>query len=192
MRNFARRNSVHDMALENTIETFERYGIDAISTGIEEDIPVKEMVQRGRKDDRCSLMLRYRPDLAIEIPSGPTLMCEVKASWFMEARSYWGMAAWDCGRNVVMTVVRDRHDGVMYANWLQRIRIDEILIPDHHRWSASESEAIRRLFPNTPQRQLSGIRGSGAPFIMLSRDDYLPLQSFIEMELRQLPKEMFL
>lgn len=183
---FADRNAMHEAAKAKVRAEFEGLGFEVFEDGIELNPELAEAMRE--QDDRCSLMLRYRPDYANVFRGGVSVLCEVKHGWKMEARAYRAVKEWNAGGNVAMVVVAGNGDEVPRASFVTDVPEPvQVIVPRRHDFEA-QWEAMQRKFPGA---ELVAIekprRGSGTPFVNLARRHFLPLRQFIFEKLLDMP-----
>jgi hypothetical protein len=158
---------------------------------------LSELVQT--QDDRCSLMLRYRPDLVCVKQQVRSLLCEVKGKEFnparyaapefiIEARSLKGLWEWNAGGRVAMVAcVAFLPDGRqrVRATWADAIWTPRtILVPE--RWDfADQWQSMKMMFPTAELKRVMyrPDRGSGTPYCMVPDGLLTDIDSFIGVEL---------
>lgn len=192
MSGFHRRNQWHDRAVEKIVPILTDRGFAVIEHGIEVCKEAKDIIS---EDDRCSLMMRFRPDIFTVVPAHRSFLCEVKSkpekrdnryprSFTWEARSYLALKEWNRGGNVAMLALHDFNSGVSYGTWLEDLSAPACVFVPRDRWDVEEQKiAMRRFFPNTSLRSISVNGGAGTPFITPSLDEMMELERFIDTEL---------
>lgn len=195
---FDRRNQWHERAREIISGVFAERGFEQYAHGAELAEEMQEALRAT--DDRCSLMLRFRPDMVTIVPRHRSFLCEVKGypprhlrrrdEYCIEARAFRGMQEWDEGGPVVVLAVHvfrsDGTDGHTGAAWARSLpEPPTIMVP--RRWDFEEQmEAMGELFPLAtlrPCRPPPPNLGSGTPFIFVPRTALRPLDEFIDREL---------
>jgi len=150
-----------------------------------------------QQDDRCSIMLRFRPDIVSVAPGVRSVLCEVKSqpptdrvypSLIMEARSYLSTVEWNKGGVVAMVAYqRFEEDGraaETRAAWITDIPVpDKIMVPRRHDFE-DQFGTMRELFPGVRLVPCDVTKsGSDTPYLFVPNSLFVPLSEFIDREL---------
>lgn len=193
--NFYARDKWHEKAcVEHILPILNERGFETFPHGIEIRNDIKDRI---KTDDRCSLMMRFRPDIYTIIPKVRSVLCEVKSkpprfnnkyaeTFTWEARSYLALREWNKGgENVAMLAMHDFNTGNNMATWFDDISSpDTIFIPQ--RWDCDEQCAVMdSLFPHARKKfvEYHVNHMSGTPFISVYLSDLHDLDDFIDVEL---------
>lgn len=201
-KTFASRNGVHTRARAVIQPILETAGFVVDDHGAEFADGLSELVQT--QDDRCSLMLRYRPDVVCVKQQVRAVLCEIKGTNFdpsaytapaftIEARALKALWEWNAGGRVAMVAcVAFWPNGGHKARavWADAIPTPrKVWVPE--RWDFVEQmEAMGALFPNAdlvPRMYRAAANGSGTPYVMVPDSLMTDLESFIGIELLGVP-----
>jgi hypothetical protein len=201
-KTFASRNGVHTRARAVIQPILETAGFVVDDHGAEFAGGLSELVQT--QDDRCSLMLRYRPDVVCVKQQVRAVLCEIKGTNFdpsvyaapaftIEARALKALWEWNAGGRVAMVacVAFWPHGGYKArAVWADAIPTPrKVWVPE--RWDfAEQMEAMGTLFPNAnlvPRMYRASANGSGTPYVMVPDSLLTDLESFVGIELLGVP-----
>lgn len=193
---FDARNAGHETAREFVTRRMQSFGFEVFEHGAEFAEGLSELVQK--QDDRCSLMIRYRPDMIGVLPGVVAVLCEVKGpgakvkppdTICIEARAYLGLVEWNTGGRVAMLVyVHTTSEGKQFAgaSWLNNIHPPSTVFvprrPDH----AAQRSAMESMFPSATlvdTQYKPGPGMSGTPFIRVPIAAFCSLDIFIRRDL---------
>ncbi len=196
---FDDRNDVHARARAVVQPVMETAGFTVDDHGAEFADRLSELVQT--QDDRCSLMLRYRPDTVCVCPRVRSVLCEIKGTdfdaarfyaprFFIEARALKALWEWNVGGRVAMLArAAFWPDGsyVIKALWADDIPMPrEIVVPERP-WDFDDQwAAMGELFPDARRvkaRYIPSKKRSGTPYAVIPDPLLRPLDSFIQTEL---------
>lgn len=195
---FNGRNDVHTRARAVIQPILEASGFVVDDHRAEFADGLSELVQK--QDDRCSLMLRYRPDVVCVKQQVRAVLCEIKGTNFdpsaytapaftIEARALKALWEWNAGGSVAMVAcVAFWPNGGHKARavWADAIPTPrKVWVPE--RWDfADQWQAMGEMFPQAERvrrRYTSLGKGSGTPFVMVPDGLLTDLESFIGVEL---------
>lgn len=192
------RTTMHDRARAVIQPILEAAGFIVDDHGAEFADGLSNLVQT--QDDRCSLMLRYRPDMVCVKQHVRSVLCEIKGTkhdtsrykapaFRIEARALKGLWEWNAGGRVAMIVCTAfRTDGLhkTRAVWADAIPPpSEVIVPE--RWDVEDQmKAMGQMFPRAKlvRRMFRPTgNGSGTPYIVIPDGLLTDLDSFIGIEL---------
>lgn len=195
---FTRRNDVHTRARDVIQPKLEAAGFTVYDHGAEFADGLSALVQT--QDDRCSLMLRYRPDVVCVKPRVRAVLCEIKGTKFdpsryrapafhIEARALKALWEWNAGGRVAMIACTAFCDDGLHktrAVWADAIPApSEVIVPE--RWDVEDQmQAMGQLFPRAKLVRRAWRRtgnGSGTPYVMIPDGLLTDIDSFIGIEL---------
>lgn len=193
---FARRNSGHETAREFVTARLKSFGFEVLDHGAEFADGLSELVQK--QDDRCSLMIRYRPDMIGILPGVVAVLCEVKGpppkrvppdSICIEARAYRGLVEWNVGGRVAMLVyVHTTTTGKQFAgaSWLSNVPPPSTVFVPRRSDHAMQRTSMAGMFPSATLVDTAYKPGpgmSGTPFIRVPMGCFCALDTFVRREL---------
>ncbi len=188
MTSFAQRQRWHEMAARHVARVFSEFGFEVMDHGAEFADDLSKLVRK--QDDRCSLMLRFRPDFVTVLPSVRSLLVEIKCempgkplrdTWIMEARAFAALREWNVGGNVAaLAHCRPKPNGHVIAGWLTDVPPPrEVMMPPRPN-AEKQKRIISGLFPGASIKQCKTTFGSDTPFVCIPNSIMLPLREFIE------------
>jgi hypothetical protein len=198
---FPLRDKLHRLSAEIIVPRFEAAGFRVEKHGIEFSDKLKDLLRA--QDDRCSLMIRFRPDFACVAPKYRSVLCEIKGTQrrdgglFIEARALKGMMEWNVGGTVALLAVTKFDPGKRLedirlddALWTKAIWADRITVPGTvfvpRRFDfAKQLCSMPILFPDVEcvPKPPPGRNASGTPYFVLDGIGLVELGDFIDREL---------
>lgn len=177
------RDKAHDAAVRVVVPRLRRYGFVVAPHGREENKELEGLLEQ--QDDRCSLMVRYRPDIIAAKREWRSCLCEVKASGLIEARAFRALQEWNKGGDVAFIVSCPEPYNNPVAAWIDALQPEPTTVIVPNRWDAdSQYSAMQAMFPQSQiQRVAYSGRGSGTPYFPLPKELLYSLDAFIEDEL---------
>ena len=203
---FATANEWHEKARPIVSAVFADRGFTVFDHGAEFAPGLSEEVRK--QDDRCSLMLRFRPDMVTIRPYYRSLLCEIKSEpegrdWqayreaLMEARSWKSLCEWNAGEsNVAMLAYHSFNIGQSFGMWLSDLPKPQMVMVYRHGPEcrrnvrcrkpeedfAEQLEAMGKLLPGIERRVFDHKWGSGTPSIKVPKQYMVPLGEFIDCD----------
>jgi hypothetical protein len=191
LRGFDRRNYWHGHGLRIVSGMLNTSGFETYEHGIEFSDELKARVQL--QDDRCSIMLRFRPDIAAVSAGNRSVLCEVKCPppkdrwpdmFSLEARALLALQEWNAGGNVAMiayVLLNPCVGARVGAAWLTDLPdIGCIRVPRRDDWER-QLKAMGTLFPDRKSVVVKHSTGSsGTPYVMVPRSIFRRFDCFVD------------
>jgi len=177
------RSKSHEKAVRMVVPILRKYSFIVAPHGREVNAKLEGLLDR--QDDRCSLMVRYRPDLIAAKQSWRACLCEVKASGLIEARAFRGLQEWNKGGDIAFIVSCPDPFNYAKAAWIDALQPEPDTVRVPRRFDFDQQyPAIQKLFPQSDIKPVSyNGSGSGTPYFPLPESLMRPLDKFIEEEL---------
>ena len=184
---FDERQRWHELATRHVAGVLGEFGFEIMDHGAEFADGLAELVRK--QDDRCSLMLRFRPDLVTVLPTVRSLLVEIKSelpgkpqrdSWIMEAKAYAALREWNVGGNVAALVhCRPKPEGHVLAGWLTDVPPPHEVVLPQRADAEDQRRVIAKLFPGAAVKPCRSTAGSNTPFVCIPYSIMRPLREFI-------------
>lgn len=198
MSSYYDRNHWHELARPIVAAQFHERGFLTFDHGAEFAEGLSPEVRK--QDDRCSLMLRFRPDIITVLPECRSALCEIKATppdkkWdtyhtaLIEARSYMALREWNVGGNVALLAFHvfpenyRQYSGETFATWLSDVPEPKSVTVYRRHDFERQCRDMQMLLPHARIEVRDWRGGSGTPSIHIPKRCLKPLGEFIDADI---------